>query len=165
MSSREPRGDPSSGTEADEAAEARVGPVRAWWPVAAWATAILVGTSIPSPGVVEPGGLPVDKIVHVVMYFGLAGTIVRALRLSGCSTHGVLLLSALAAAAFAGLDEWHQGWVGRNPELGDWLADAVGLMLGVGVFGFGRGRTGEDGAGTSPPDRRTETGSSGEPGT
>lgn len=112
------------------------GPISAWWPVAAWATGILVATTVPDPGVAGTAGGPVDKIVHGVMYFGLGATIVRALRLSGRSTRGTLVLAFLAATAFAGLDEWHQGWVGRDPELADWIADAVGLTAGIGLLGF-----------------------------
>lgn len=137
-------GSPSPGGERARGA----GAASAWWPVVAWATAILVATTIPDPGTLGAGGWPVDKVVHGVMYFVLGATIVRALRLSGRLTAGTLLLAVLAAAAFAGLDEWHQQWVGRDPELADWVADAVGLTLGVGALGFGlrRGDRGARGA-------------------
>lgn len=118
--------------------------VSAWGPVVLWAAGILVVTTVPIPTGVEPGELPLDKIVHAAMYSGLGWTVARALHMTGRSTGGALVVAVLAAGAFAGLDEWHQTWVGRNPELADWIADAMGLVLGLGLFMWRRGRRDAD---------------------
>ncbi|MFN8583911.1 MAG: VanZ family protein [Dehalococcoidia bacterium] len=33
--------------------------------------------------------------------------------------------------AFAAIDEFAQGWTGRDPSFADWLADTAGILLGV----------------------------------
>lgn len=114
--------------------------VSVWGPVVLWAAGILVVTTVPIPSGVEPAGLPLDKIVHAAMYSGLGWSVARALHMTGRSTGGALVVAVLAAGAFAGLDEWHQAWVGRNPEVADWIADATGLVLGLGLFMWRRGR-------------------------
>ena len=113
--------------------------LQAWGPVGLWAAGILILTTVPIPAAVETGGLPLDKVIHAAMYSGLGWTVARALHLTSRSTGGALALAVVAAAAFAAVDEWHQGWVGREPALGDWVADAVGLVLGLGLFLWRRG--------------------------
>lgn len=45
--------------------------------------------------------------------------------------HGWLIAVGLL---YALSDEWHQMYVpGRSPDLADWLADAVGLLTGIGT--------------------------------
>lgn len=131
----------------------------AWAPVALWAAGILLLTSVPVPVEAGRGLHHLDKAVHAAMYAGLGWTLARALHLTGRSTIAALSLATVAAAGFAGLDEWHQSWVGREPSLADWTADAAGLLVGLGLFlwlrrGSGRGvreddrsPTGDDGKG------------------
>ena len=46
----------------------------------------------------------------------------------------VLLMVLVAIWLFAALDELAQGWVdGREPDLGDWLADMAGAVLGLAI--------------------------------
>lgn len=111
----------------------------AWGPVVLWAAGILLVTTVPVPAGLDAGAPPLDKVVHGAMYSGLGWTVARALHRTGRSTTGALILAVLAATGFAGLDEWHQAWVGRDPALGDWAADAVGLLVGLGVFLWRRG--------------------------
>jgi VanZ family protein len=42
-----------------------------------------------------------------------------------------LAAALVAIAAFAAFDEWHQGFVARDPAVLDWLADVVGAFLGI----------------------------------
>jgi len=40
----------------------------------------------------------------------------------------------IAGALYGITDEWHQMYVpGRTPDLADWIADVVGVLLGYGV--------------------------------
>ena len=70
-----------------------------------------------------------DKAIHFGMFFLL--TWIGGKRL--VSATGLLAGGALAAwaavyAAYALLDEWLQPLVGRSMTLGDWLADAAGIV-------------------------------------
>jgi VanZ family protein len=41
----------------------------------------------------------------------------------------------IIGAGYGALDEWHQSFVpGRDANLGDWMADVVGVMLGLMLF-------------------------------
>ena len=101
---------------------------RRWGPPALWAALILVLTSIPAPPETS-GGIPhLDKLVHLALYAGQGWFVTRALR----SRRPMTLAAALVAiAAFAAFDEWHQGFVARDPAVLDWLADVVGAFLGI----------------------------------
>lgn len=68
-----------------------------------------------------------DKVVHEAMYAGLGFTAAGALGV----THAV----GAGLAAFGGVDEWHQQFIPRrDASVGDWLADVVGVMLGMTGF-------------------------------
>jgi VanZ family protein len=70
----------------------------------------------------------------VAGYFLLGALLARAL--AGGEWSGYSWWKASAAwalsAAYGVTDEWHQSFVpGRTPDVGDWLADAVGAAAGV----------------------------------
>lgn len=91
---------------------------------------MLVATSIPNPPV--PAGVAgLDKVVHFGMYGVLAALLVWVW--SGRRpTATVVLGTLLAVSAYGALDEWHQQFIpGRSMELGDWLADSVGALVGA----------------------------------
>lgn len=101
---------------------------RRWLPPALWAALILVLTSIPSPPE-SPGGLPhLDKVVHVLLYAGQGWLVARALRSRRPRT---LMIALVVIAAFAALDEWHQSFLTRQPDVLDWIADTVGASIGI----------------------------------
>lgn len=106
----------------------------AWGPVFLWATGILVVTTVPLPGRAGLTTSHLDKLAHAVMYSGLGWTVARALHRTGRSTGMALFVAVGAAGGFAALNEWIQAWVGREPDVGDWIADAVGLLAGLGLF-------------------------------
>nr|WP_111301097.1 VanZ family protein [Paracoccus saliphilus] len=80
-------------------------------------------TLSPVINVPEPGEHS-DKIYHVLAFAGLALPI-SVLRSSW------LLVAVPAFAAFGGLIEIVQPYVGRECSLSDWLADLAGIALGV----------------------------------
>jgi VanZ family protein len=105
-----------------------------WIPVALYAVAIFLASSIEHPGTL-PGHTP-DYVAHAMLYAGFAAVILRAL--SGARWLGVTPRSAAAAVAGAVLygltDEIHQLFVpGRSFQATDLLADLVGAALGVGA--------------------------------
>jgi VanZ family protein len=73
----------------------------------------------PAPG----GG---DKLVHLVAFAALAFPLARSGRVGPAHV-------LVAASAFGGLIELLQPSFGRSAELGDWVADIVGVAVGIGA--------------------------------
>jgi VanZ family protein len=102
--------------------------LRRWGPVVAWIAVIFTLSSM------DPGTLPLarlapgDKPVHGLIYALLCVLLWRAL--NGSRRAWVRRAAPLVALGLASLygafDEWYQGLVGRDADLGDWLADTVG---------------------------------------
>lgn len=82
--------------------------------------AALTLSPISAPGPIEHA----DKIYHVLAFAGLALP-VSTLR------PGWLLVAVPAFAAFGGMIEIMQPYVGRECSVNDWLADLAGISLGV----------------------------------
>lgn len=84
------------------------------------------GNSQPeAAGLVPP---PWDKLAHLLWYAVLSGLLLLGLgrRAWPWVMVGTLLL--------AGWDEWHQfALPGRSPGIDDWLADALGVVVGIGI--------------------------------
>ena len=83
-------------------------------------------------------GLPIagaDKVIHFALYFVLTMLGGRYLAASGRVLNLRLLIAwACVYAAYGALDEWLQQFVARTPSWGDWLADAVGIILATVVL-------------------------------
>jgi VanZ family protein len=95
-----------------------------WLPTALYFAVILLLSSIPPSSIPSDDFPGLDKIVHVLIYaiFGLC--------LARLRWH--FLRAWLLGASLAALDEAYQHFVsGRTAEFGDWLADGVGLALGL----------------------------------
>lgn len=79
----------------------------------------------------EAAGLipaPWDKLAHLAWYAVLAG-----LLLTGFSRRAWPWILA-ALLLLAGWDEWHQAALpGRQPGVDDWIADALGVSIGLWV--------------------------------
>lgn len=90
--------------------------IHPWWP---W----------PASGMAS-SGIPLDKVVHVSLFFVCGALFVRGwsfLRQRWYLLCGLLLL-------FGVLTELIQRYVpGRSASVGDLVADAVGILLGVGL--------------------------------
>jgi VanZ family protein len=76
-------------------------------------------------GLVPP---PWDKLAHLVWYATLAGLLLLG---GGRRVWPWVLIGTLV---LAGWDEWHQiALPGRSPGVDDWLADAFGILAGMGI--------------------------------
>lgn len=101
---------------------------RRWLPPVLWAALILVLTSMPAPADVAVGIPHGDKIVHFFLYAVEGWLVARALRTRRA---GALAAALLAIAAFGALDEWHQQFFVRTPDLLDWVTDMIGASVGI----------------------------------
>jgi VanZ family protein len=107
--------------------------LRYWLPLLAYCLLIFIQSSSSEP--VELPGIPqIDKLLHAGGYSLLGILFYRAYRsrwpdASGWAMANVSLLSG----SFYGMtDEIHQYFVpGRSADPWDWLADTIGVMLGV----------------------------------
>src|SRR5690242_1051996 len=71
-----------------------------------------------------------DKLLHASEYGVLAVLLVRALRGEGASWPAVLAAATIVASLYGASDEIHQAFVpGRDPAVGDWLADTTGAAI------------------------------------
>lgn len=97
---------------------------------------VLVLSTVP-PGELRLDLFPgADKVGHAVFYLVLAGLATRVPR--RVSKRGALWIAAFGlAVVYGGVIEIAQSAVGRDPNLEDWAADAVGAVVGatVGLVG------------------------------
>jgi len=95
--------------------------------------ALFAGTHLPAMPQVVPVSIS-DKLMHVLAYAGLSFLLAmvfaerRPIAL-------VLYMQLLALVAIYGVvDEVLQTFVGRDCELGDWIADVIGASIGLACF-------------------------------
>jgi VanZ family protein len=105
-----------------------------WLPLLGYMAAIFVLSS----GSLPP--LPVtfnwsDKVAHFCEYGLLGALLWRAFRNAGDRwTARSAVWAAVTGMLYGASDEIHQGFVpGRHIDVTDWLADAVGVAVGVGL--------------------------------
>jgi len=101
--------------------------VRVWGPAAGWAAVLFLLSAVPG----SDFGLSirhVDKLAHFGLYTVL-GIALGRVRLGVPQLPHALLI---ALGFLYGLsDEFHQAFVpGRTPDVRDWLADALGVVVG-----------------------------------
>src|SRR5262245_25529026 len=77
-----------------------------------------------------------DKVLHVAEYSGLAVLFARALVGERVGWVGSLLLALVFTTAYGASDEWHQlSTAGRDSNIHDWFADAIGGAVGSVLYG------------------------------
>jgi VanZ family protein len=73
-----------------------------------------------------------DKLLHFVVYAGLAVLFCRALLGEGVASRPALWAAILLASAYGASDEYHQLFVPlRNGDLQDWFVDTIGACAGA----------------------------------
>jgi VanZ family protein len=107
--------------------------LRAWAPSALWALAIFTMSALPARDLPALPVVNADKVVHAIVYAGLAALIARALRLTANLRGAWLpLLATLLATGYGASDELHQRLVaGRSSDVMDLVADGAGALLGA----------------------------------
>jgi VanZ family protein len=107
----------------------------AWLPAGAAMVAIFLVSGVPDLAA-PPGGMS-DKTGHFLAYGLLGGLCLRAVSAAEWEhvTPGRAAAAWGLAAAYGLSDEIHQSFVpGRTPAFDDWMADASGAALVIGVI-------------------------------
>ena len=101
--------------------------------LAAYWVALFASTHLPDTAVSGPV-FDYDKLAHAGAY-GILTTLILVSwrRAGGAPGLGGRLLVASIVLAYGVVDELTQPFVGRQCELADWLADALGAGLAVGL--------------------------------
>ncbi len=104
--------------------------LKPWPSLAVWLVVLFVASSVPLPeGRKVDFPLGPDKICHGLAYAVLGALAVRALW--PARSRGALIgAGLLGAIAYGALLEGWQHLVGRDAEVGDVIADAVGAAIG-----------------------------------
>ena len=102
-----------------------------WGPAALWAAVLFLLSTWSLPGVSLDSG--VDKLAHGGAYLVLGLSLAWGRDRTASGVPVVLLI--LMGVAYGGLNEWYQTLVpGREVDLLDGLANAVGVLMGYGLF-------------------------------
>ena len=126
-----------------------------WLPVIVY-MAIIFSLSAQSNPLPEVTAHVWDKLLHASEYGGLAVLLVRALRGEGVGWAAVLIAATVVASLYGASDEIHQAFVpGRDPAVGDWLADTTGAAIVSALATLVGRRTSDDERRTSDVGRRT----------
>ncbi|WP_426991116.1 VanZ family protein [Methylomonas sp. MED-D] len=76
-----------------------------------------------------------DKVQHALAYFVMEVCSWRAFRHRLAERRLLGLVSVAYCSLYGISDEWHQSFVpGREPGVGDWLADSLGAALAAGAL-------------------------------
>ncbi len=104
--------------------------------LACYWTALFYGTHIKIPPDLLPEARNIDKLAHLASY-AVLGALFMSLR----ATRGVYPWSSVIArwfvlAGYGAFDEISQLLVNRNADPMDWLADVIGVAVGLGSVTF-----------------------------
>jgi VanZ family protein len=108
-------------------------PSRAWLAVAAWMALTVILSTFPVDEI-QPSVPDADKLGHAAVYAVLALLCARAWHRNGSSQAAAIERAMALVLVFGALMEFVQGFVGRDPSMGDWLADGVGALVGIGFW-------------------------------
>jgi VanZ family protein len=106
-------------------------------PACVWAATIFVASALHTNAIVSQDILDYDKLIHLGVYFVFGILVHRALRFEQSPVWlrtSASLFTILITALYGVSDEFHQHFVpGRSMEFFDWVADALGGIVAVGV--------------------------------
>ncbi len=102
-----------------------------WLPSFAVMVAIFTASSLPGKDVPLPDFFGSDKVAHLSAYALLGIALRWRFRLRACRNQGWEWPTLAIGWAFGLSDELHQVFIpGRMAGMDDWLADALGVLLG-----------------------------------
>jgi VanZ family protein len=130
-----------------------------WLPVLLWMGVIFIGSSIGS--VPQVGGDATDGIVHrtahLIEFALLGGLVLRAVGDGQPLTRRAFITTLIIVTLYGASDEFHQRFTpGRSSELSAVAFDAVGGLIGAGVYRGWRQRSGRKAARSSSRELRDE---------
>lgn len=101
----------------------------AQWVWIGWWVALAVAMHVPRSALAGRA-LPVsDKVIHFGLFFVLVALGAIALRARATSAGAGSLIGWCAMyLIYAAIDEWTQGFVGRDVQFGDYVANAAGIL-------------------------------------
>lgn len=107
-----------------------------WGPVLLYGMGIFLLSSIPARSFPQRWSSlwSYDKVVHAILFAGLAAVLYRALALSAAGARAAILWIAavVLASGYGVLDEIHQRFTpGRSSDPKDALADLIGASAGA----------------------------------
>jgi hypothetical protein len=111
-----------------------------WGPALLMMAVIFASSSLPREEVPEFGAWDflVKKGGHLLGYALLAAAYLHGLAYGRPPGARHMLLAVTFAALYGASDEFHQAFVpGRKAMVADVLIDALGAMIGAGVWGYG----------------------------
>jgi VanZ family protein len=104
-----------------------------WMPPLVYMAAIYLLSSQSAP-LPQLTAIVWDKVLHAIEYAGLAFLLGRAFTGEGFGRVASIALAVLFACAYGASDEWHQLFTpGRDSDVFDWAADALGAGVGAAV--------------------------------
>jgi len=112
---------------------------RYWLPLAAYAGAIYLLSSMAHPPIPRVRLPHFDKVLHFVEYAGLGLLLCRALGMGGrgLAPRIAFRVALLVGALYAASDEVHQMFVPhRDADLADLAADLLGTASGAGLWAW-----------------------------
>ncbi|UCD38004.1 MAG: VanZ family protein [Fidelibacterota bacterium] len=97
---------------------------------------VIIGlSSIPGKSFPSVKWLSHDKLIHLCEYTIFGFLVSRAILARVLTTSHLALFTFFLAGTFAALDESYQFLIpGRDPSFQDWVADAVGVVIGSLIF-------------------------------
>lgn len=111
-------------------------------PAILWAALVFIGSSIPGRALPPLGILSWDKLLHACEFGIFALLLVKAYgSWLAVARRNTVLLAAFTGIVWALLDELHQLFVpGRDGNIYDFLADAVGVVAVLAIYTWVRQR-------------------------
>jgi VanZ family protein len=104
--------------------------------LASYWLSLFVATHLPNNVPILPSGRS-DKLMHFAAYAILAALLATTWQLAaGHLTVRHLVVLWIAVVLYGAVDEWTQIPVGRDCNLWDWIADALGALTALAVFAW-----------------------------
>ncbi len=76
----------------------------------------------------------IDKVFHCVGFAGLAFLMAWAIPTQIGKPRWNVLIAAVVCVSYAAIDEFTQIPVGRTADVADWMADCLGVLLGLTAY-------------------------------
>lgn len=108
--------------------------LKIYGPPVFYAVMIFIVSSVPSLQL-NTGFSYQDKLAHIIEYTVFGFLLQRAFHIDKGRNFRYFICALAIGSVFSVFDEIHQLWIpGREAEIGDFIADIIGVLLGQGLF-------------------------------